>query len=151
MERLVYAVFQDHATAQGAVDDLLVHGVPHDVIDVMMHEGRVDEGQLAGSAGRSRRYGLVGGLVIGVLGAVVGGVVAGTSGAALGLLWGGLAGAIATAIVGGAEAKPSLTRLVEQVRGGRVLVTVDMSGKKQAGLDVERFLESHGALQVGIA
>lgn len=149
MDRVVYAVFKDHATAQGAIDDMLDYGVPEEIIDFEMHEGTVDQGQLAGAAGRSRFYGFYGGLLIGALGAVVGGFVAGWLGAALGLLWGGLGGAVATAIVGGPEAKKELSDLVAQVRRGRVLLTVDISGKR-AGRDLERFLEDHGALQVGM-
>jgi hypothetical protein len=150
MERVVYAIFKDHTAAQGAIDKLLGHGVPTDVIDLVMHEGTVDAGQLAGSAGLSRRYCFFGCLIIGGLGALVGSLVAGWFGAALGALWGVFGGAIGTAIAGGPESKKKLRDLVPQVRRGRVLVTVDISGKKQAGLDLERLLAARGALQVGM-
>jgi len=150
MDRLVYAVFADHATAQGAVDELLRHGVPDSVIDLVMHEGKVVLGDFAGPATGARRYFVIGGIATAIVGAVVGGLVSGWLGAALGVLSGGMLGSIVAMISGSDEPKAKMNDLVTEVRNGRVLVTVDISGK-HVGLDCERFLENHGAMRVGMA
>lgn len=149
MDRLVYAIFEDHESAQRTVDELMAHGVPDDVIDLVMHEGTIAEGDLAGPATEARRYGLFGGIVTATAGAVLGGVVGGGPGAALGLLMGGLLGGIVASVAGGSEPKPEISELVAEVRKGRVLLTIDLASK-HVGLDCERFLEDHGALRVGM-
>lgn len=149
MDRVVYAIFENHASAQQAVDQLLAHGVPDDVIDLVMHEGKVKEGDFAGPATEARRYGLFGGIATAIAGAVLGGLIAGGIGVALGALSGGLLGSIVASIAGGSDPKPEMDDLAAEVRKGRVLVTIDLTGK-HVGLDYERFLEDHGALRVGM-
>ena len=150
MDHLVYAVFADHDTAQGAIDALLDHGLPRDVIDLAIHEDHVDTADLPAPASESRRYALYGSVLIALLGAVAGALITGGGiGAAFGLVTGGMFGLLVSAISGRTEPKPEIEDLEEQVRRGHVLVTVDASNL-HAGLDLERFFEDHGAREVGV-
>lgn len=149
MDRLVYGLFDDHDTAQRALDDLLEHGVPEDVLDLTMHEQEFVEGDFTGPATKSRRFGVIGGLATAVVGAILGGVFAGGVGAALGALSGGLLGTIVSSLAGADDAKKPLGDLVKEIREGKVLLTVDLTNHK-VGLDCERFLEEHGASRVGM-
>jgi len=150
MDRLVYAVFPDAVAAREAVDQLMSHGVPDDIIDVMVHEGAVREGDFSGPATMARRAGPVGGVIVGLAGATVGGIIAGLPGAGLGAIVGGLFGIIIATIAGSSEPKPKLKALTRELRRGRALVTVDLA-RRQVVLDCEHFFEQHGALRVGMA
>lgn len=151
MDRLVYAVFADHASAQGAIDALLQRGVPDDVIDVVLHEEQIKESDLPARALQSRRFGLYGGLAAAAVGAAVGGLVTGgVFGAGLGLLMGGMLGFLFAAISGRIEPKPEIDELAARVEHGRVLVTVDVSSQ-HAGLDLETFFSDRGAREVGMS
>lgn len=149
MDHLVYAVFDDHDTAQGAIDALLDHGLPREVIDLTIHEHHVDAADLPAPASKSQRYALYGSVLVALLGAVAGALITGGGiGAAFGLVTGGMFGVL-IAISGRTEPKPEIQDLGAQVRRGRVLVTVDASNL-HAGLDLERFFEDHGAREVGL-
>jgi hypothetical protein len=149
MDKLVYGLFADHAGAQKAVDALLHAGVPDSVIDLVMHEGTVVRGDFAGPATGSRKYFVLGGTATAVVGAALGGLVTGWIGAALGLVVGGMLGSLVAMLSGADEPKEKLNSLVEEVRKGRVLVTIDISSRS-AGVDCERYLDEHGAVQVGM-
>ncbi|MCX4247895.1 hypothetical protein [Paraliomyxa miuraensis] len=150
MERLVYAVFDDHDTAQRAIDALLEHGVPEEVVDLALHEGHVEPADLPAPALRSRRLGLTGGAAAAAVGAVVGILVTGSGyGAGIGLLMGGMLGFLFAALFGHVEPKPEVVTLAQRVEHGRVLVTVDATSEL-AGLDLERFFGDRGAREVGM-
>ena len=158
MENLVYGVFDTHEQAAQAVDDLTRHGIPPDVMNVMVHERELHPEDVAPPGPETRRFALTGGLVTGVVSGVFAGTVAsqlgmdaGTSvmGAVLLGLGGMLLGAVGAGIVGSTEAKPELEILQVELHRGHSLVTVDVEGKRH-GLEIEEFLLERGAHHVGM-
>lgn len=158
MESLVYALFDNHDQAARAVDDMIGHGVPQDVISVVMHEGALHHEEVQGPGTRSRRFAVTGGLSIGAVTAVLSGLLASGAGLvgfgplAVAIFSGGygtLLGGLVAAIAGSSEARPELERLATEVEQGKVLVTVDLASRRSA-VGCETFLERHGAHHIGM-
>lgn len=158
MENLVYGVFDSRERAIAAVEDLMRHGMPPDVMSVTMHEEDLYAEDVASPGTETRRFAITGGLVTGVVSGAFSGTVMTSLGmgpsvsitAAVFLGLGGMVlGAVGAGIVGSTEAKPELVLLRYELQHGHPLVTVDVEGKRH-GLDVEEFLLTHGARHVGM-
>jgi hypothetical protein len=158
MEKLVYALFDDHDQAAAAVDDMLANGVPKDVVSVVMHEGHLHAEDVQNPGTQAKRFAWAGGLATGVAAAVAGGMVAGSSGmvgvgplavALFSGAYGTLLGGLVAAISGSSDAKPQIEHLAAEVEKGKVLVTIDLA-KKRAAVRCEDLLERHGAHHIGM-
>jgi hypothetical protein len=158
MEKLVYGLFDDHARANAAVEEMLAHGVPKDVISVVMHEGELHVEDVPTPGTQARRFAWAGGLAAGGVAAVLGGLVAARGGmvgagplavAALSGAYGSLLGGLVAAISGSSDARPQIQRLAAEVEKGKVLVTIDVA-KRRTAIDCEAFLERHGAHHIGV-
>jgi hypothetical protein len=158
MEKVVYALFDNHEQASAAVDEMLEHGVPKDVISVVMHEGELHVEDVQTPGTQAKRFAWAGGLAAGGVAAVLGGLVAARGGmvgagplavAALSGAYGTLLAGLVAAISGSSDAKPQIERLAGAVEKGKVLVTIDIA-KRRTAIDCEAFLERHGAHDIGM-
>ena len=128
MEHVSYALFDDEAKARAALETIQAAGDPRHHCDVVIHRGRLDEGQL-GILESGASEGLREGAVLGgILGAVAGAVALGPvglvtvgGGAALGTLYGGVAGALA----GSSGPDRRLERLSKELALGKILLVVE--------------------------
>lgn len=150
MSQFVYGVFEDRAGAEAAIDrvDALHAGAG---VEAVVHEGhlRDDEIQMGGTQGL--RGMIAGGVVSGLFGAIIAALFLapahdmafGASEFLLVMLGGTIFGITAGGVAGASEAKSEVAALGEQVRLGKVLVTLQVPREDSA--IVTRLLGESGA------
>lgn len=134
MSRVVYGVFRDDASADKALHDLRAHERYRDV-DAVLHRGHVREEdvQLGGTAALPGM--IIGGLVVGGLGAILASFVIwpmagfwfGLPETLLMVIAGSIFGVVAGGVAGASECKDSIRQSARAIdEKGRVLVTAEL-------------------------
>ncbi len=136
MRHTFYAVFDNVRDAAAAIRDLETAGTPRKHCNAILHEGSRSADELhAGETARSAAAkSSIGG---GIIGALLGGVIAGPigligAGAAVPALFGALVGSLyggaMRGIAGASGPDPRLEALLDELKTGKVLVTVEAPG-----------------------
>jgi hypothetical protein len=158
MSALVMGLFETHADASAAVDDALASGYRGDITDVALYEDELPNEEIDQPGSGSIRFAIAGAIIAGLAGAVLGGVLLGPTfglagaalGAALGSAAGGLYGTLAGLLSGRDVPKTSVREAAAQVRGGKVLVSIEVDSHA-ATRDAEALLRRHGSNEVETA
>ncbi|MFV8753457.1 hypothetical protein ACNOYE_23140 [Nannocystaceae bacterium ST9] len=154
---IVFALFADKAAADRAADELRRADDRHPSFAVQSHDrSPLDGNYLPESAteiGRNTLIAVVVGAIVGlILGAIAGtvGIVGLTVpiGAGFGLLTGILSGMLGGMMAGTRLPKLPLREAAEQLREGRVLLTVEVEDPGHVEL-VETLLEGHAGDSIG--
>ncbi len=128
MNHVSYGLFEDEAHAHAAIDAIEKRGTERKHCGVVIHRGTLDEGRLgileSGAAEGVREGAAMGG----ILGAITGAILLGPLGlaaiggaAALGVVYGAVAGALG----GSAGPDRGLEQLAEELKTGKILLTVE--------------------------
>lgn len=158
MEILVYASFNTREHAQAVADALVTGQAPPWVVEVGLHEGRLQLAHISRQGTTARMSGLLGGLTCSAAAAAS---VALTSTAAVtGLPWlavigfaaiyGGALGGLGGALVGSAVPKAVVEQLARAVGRGAHVVTVGVANRDGADI-LRRWLLDVNARYVGEA
>jgi hypothetical protein len=158
MSALVMGLFEHHTQASAAVDDALEAGWRGDITDVALYEDELPNEEIDQSGSKSVPLAIRGGLIAGLLGAVLGaailgpifGLVGAATGAALGSAAGVLYGTVGGLLSGRDTPKRSVQHVIDEVEGGRILVTIEVDSRSAAH-DAEDLLRRHGSREVEIA
>jgi hypothetical protein len=152
MRHTFYAVFDTSSDAAAAIRGLEAIGTPRQHCNAVLHEGTLSAEELHLGETGARSGAATAGLGGGLIGALLGGVIAGPIGligagaavpalfgALVGTLYGGAVGGVASA--GGPDAR--LEALLDELRAGKVLVTVEAPGMTAEEL-AEQVMLRHG-------
>ena len=158
MSKVVYGVFRDDVSASRALGRL--HAEPrYRDIDAVVHEGYVREEDVQLGGTRALSGMIVGGLVVGVIGAIaatffvwpMAGYWFGLSEALLVVLAGSIFGVVAGGVAGASECKASIREGARTVATqGHVLVTAELDDSDEAA-EVVELLREGGASDVRAA
>jgi hypothetical protein len=158
MSKVVYGMFRDEPAAAQALDRIHANARYRE-IDAVVHEGYVREEDVQLGGTRALSGMIVGGLVVGVIGAIaasffvwpMAGYWFGFTEAMLVLLAGSTFGVIAGGVAGASECKPSIRDGAHQVAAkGRVMVTAELDDADDVAAVVE-LLRDGGASEVRAA
>jgi uncharacterized membrane protein len=155
MRYAVFALFADHARADAALEAIRHEDlVQMDDIAVFVHEQGFDPAFMASQGesdgGPGVRRGALLGLILGAAaGSIIGGpaglIAAGPlAGAVLGGGAGSFLGAISGGLTGAGNPDPRLERLTDELKKGRVLVTLQVHHADTAR-HIEEIAVAHGA------
>lgn len=160
--RHVYALFPDKRDAIAAYREIQARGCPLEHCSVLVHEGRLAEGELGGPVESASHEGVWKGAVIGgATGAVLTGLIAGSGGLlGLGFLTGlaigggimAIYGAIFGGIAGSDDAARHVRSLERALEEGEVLVAVKYDDPELGGI-CQEILNAHGgrSLEAAVA
>ncbi len=129
MEHISYGLFDDETDARAAADEIDKgsHDIPH--CDVVLHKGTLDEGRLSlnetGAAEGVRDGAAIGTVLGAVTGAIALGGPLGLAAVTGGAVFGAVYGAVAGALGGCAGPDRRLEHLEDQLKDGKILVTVE--------------------------
>lgn len=150
MSQFVYGVFESRNNAEQAIErvDALHHGSG---VEAFVHEGHLEDGEIQMSGTQGLRGMIAGGVVSGLFGALIAAfVLAPAHDMGFGLaefmlvaLAGGVFGVCAGGVAGASEAKQEVAALGNQLRAGKVVVTMQVP-TPEAGT-VTRLLTESGA------
>jgi hypothetical protein len=151
MAKVVYGLFEDRVAAERAIETLH-HNVSYRDIGAAVHEGHVrdEDVQLGGTDAMSGM--IIGGLVVGVLGAVLAAFVVwpmagfwfGWPETLIMIGLGSVFGIVAGGVAGASECKASIRQNARAVGRGRVLVTAELDRDEMAGV-IDLFTQSGGS------
>lgn len=156
MKHILFALFDDPAEAESAIQELDDSGMDHSHYSVILHRGALKQEELDLTE-TDAREGLVDGALLGGLaGALASSLLAGPVGL-LGLGWlaaaafgagaGSAYGALGAALVGAGIPDRTLEKWAAEVESGKVLVTVKVDSFEREER-IETLFKRHGALEV---
>ena len=153
----VYALFANKDDAIAAYNEIQAVSSPGEHCSVLLHEGRLDEGDLGPCKSASHESATRGALIGGAGGAVITGLVA-ASGGLLGVgfltglaLGGGLMalyGAVFGGIAGSDDAERQLRGLDQALKDGEILIAAKID-EPELVARCREILDAHGGRSIG--
>lgn len=156
MSQMIYGVFNTRAQANSAIEAIAVEA-GGEGINALVHEGHLRDEDVQMGGTDALRGALLGGGVVGVVGALIGGLLL-IPAANLSIGWmefvfmgvaGTIMGITAGAVAGASEPRKELVAIARRLEEGKVLVTMD-ADEIPAATVVDLFTKN-GALEVKAA